>query len=891
MTTNLLTPDEKIPVTIEDEVRRSYLDYAMSVIIGRALPDVRDGLKPVHRRCLYGMWEQGNLHNKPYRKSARIVGDVLGKYHPHGESAVYDSVVRMAQDFSLRYPLVDGQGNFGSVDGDNAAAMRYTEVRLTRLSAELLGEDIDKETVDWTPNYDGSLVEPMVLPAKFPNLLVNGSTGIAVGMATNIPPHNLTEVIDATIELIRHPDATLAQLMKKLPGPDFPTGAFIHGAQGIRDAYKTGRGTVQVRARAVIEKAARGDKESIVVTEIPYQVNKAKLIERIAELVNDKKIEGVADLRDESNREGMRVVVELKRGENAQVVLNKLYALTPMQSSFGIIFLAIVENQPRVLPLSELLRHFIDHRKVVVIRRTQFDLKKAEERAHLLRGLALALANLDLVIKIIRSSKDPKEAKERLTAEVSMTRAGLEKFIGTDLGDDAGQGKGSQVLKLDEIQAQAILDMRLHRLTGLERDKIVAEFKEVLALIAKLREILGSEKLVLEIIVDELTGIRKTFGDERRTEIVAEASDIDIEDLIVEEDMVITVSRGGYIKRSPLSLYRAQRRGGKGRIGATTKEEDLVEHLFVASTHAYILAFTSKGRMHWIKVYDLPQLGPATRGKAIVNLLNLGPNERMVAMAATKDFPEDRYLVFATRNGLVKKTALSAYSNVRSGGIIAINIEDGDELLSVRITAGDDQIFIGTRQGMGIRFPEKDVRPMGRDTTGVIGVTLRKDNDVVVEMDVVDEKAQLLSVTENGYGKRSEVTEYRFQGRGGSGVINVKVTEKNGAVVGIKSVTDADQLLLITERGQLIRIKVKDIRETGRAAQGVRVIQLEEGDRVVGVAKLAEPDDAEEEAQATLPTPASPAPAESGKARGKKPGAAAFIDEDDEEDGDDEDEE
>jgi DNA gyrase subunit A len=889
MTTNLLTPDEKIPVTIEDEVRRSYLDYAMSVIIGRALPDVRDGLKPVHRRCLYGMWEQGNLHNKPYRKSARIVGDVLGKYHPHGESAVYDSVVRMAQDFSLRYPLVDGQGNFGSVDGDNAAAMRYTEVRLTRLSAELLGEDIDKETVDWTPNYDGSLVEPMVLPAKFPNLLVNGSTGIAVGMATNIPPHNLSEVIDATIELIKHPDATLGQLMRKLPGPDFPTGAFIHGAQGIKDAYKTGRGTVQVRARAIIEKAARGDKESIVVTEIPYQVNKAKLIERIAELVNEKKIDGVADLRDESNREGMRVVVELKRGENAQVVLNKLYALTPMQSTFGIIFLAIVENQPRVLPLSELLRHFIDHRKVVVIRRTQFDLKKAEERAHLLRGLALALANLDLVIKIIRSSKDPKEAKERLTAEVSMTRAGLEKFIGTALGDDAGKGKGSQVLKLDDIQAQAILDMRLHRLTGLERDKIVAEFKEVLALIAKLREILGSEKLVLDIIVEELAGIRKTFGDERRTEIVAEASDIDIEDLIVEEDMVITVSRGGYIKRSPLSLYRAQRRGGKGRIGATTKEEDLVEHLFVASTHAYVLAFTSRGRMHWIKVYDLPQLGPATRGKAIVNLLSLGPNERIVAMAATKDFPEDRYLVFATKHGLVKKTALSAYSNVRSGGIIAINIEDGDELLSVRITTGEDQIFIGTRQGMGIRFAEKDVRPMGRDTTGVIGVTLRKDSDSVVEMDVVDEKAQLLSVTENGYGKRSEVAEYRFQGRGGSGVINVKVTEKNGAVVGIKSVTDADQLLLITERGQLIRIKVKGIRETGRAAQGVRVIQLEEGDRVVGVAKLAEPDEAEEETQASLPTPAA-APAETGKARGKKPGAAAFIEDDDEDDDEDEDE-
>jgi DNA gyrase subunit A len=889
MSSNLLTPDEKIPITIEDEVRRSYLDYAMSVIIGRALPDVRDGLKPVHRRCLYGMWEQGNLHNKPYRKSARIVGDVLGKYHPHGESAVYDSVVRMAQEFSLRYPLVDGQGNFGSVDGDNAAAMRYTEVRLTRLAAELIGDDIDKETVDWTPNYDGSLVEPMVLPAKFPNLLVNGSTGIAVGMATNIPPHNLSEVVDATIELIKHPEATLGQLMKRLPGPDFPTGAFIHGAQGIRDAYKTGRGSVQVRARAMIEKAARGDKESIVVTEIPYQVNKAKLIERIAELVNDKKIDGVADLRDESNREGMRIVVELKRGENAQVVLNKLYALTPMQSSFGIIFLAIVENQPRVLPLHDLLRHFIDHRKTVVIRRTQFDLKKAEERAHLLRGLALALANLDQVIKIIRASKDPQEAKARLSAEVSMTRAALEKFIGSSLGDEGG--KGSQVLRLDEVQAQAILDMRLHRLTGLEREKIVAEFKEVLALIAKLREILGSEKLVLEIIVDELQAIKKQFGDERRTEIVDEATDIDIEDLIVEEDMVITVSRGGYIKRSPLSLYRAQRRGGKGRIGATTKEEDLVEHLFVASTHAYVLAFTSRGRMHWIKVYDIPQLGPATRGKAIVNLLNLGPNERMVAMAATKDFPEDRYLMFATKNGLVKKTALSAYSNVRSGGIIAINLEEGDSLLSVRITNGEDQIFIGTRQGQGIRFSEKDVRPMGRDTTGVIGVTLKKDNDEVVAMDVVDEKAHLLSVTENGYGKRSEVAEYRYQGRGGSGVINLKVTEKNGPVVGIKSVTDTDQLLLITERGQLIRIKVNGIRETGRAAQGVRVIQLEEGDRVVAVAKLAEAEDSEDEPQAELPVAAAPkgapGPADKGKpaaGKSRQKGETDFLGDDEDED-------
>ncbi len=880
MSSNLLTPEEKVPVTIEDEVRRSYLDYAMSVIIGRALPDVRDGLKPVHRRGLYGMWAQGNLHNKPYRKSARIVGDVLGKYHPHGEGSVYDSIVRMAQEFSMRYPLVDGQGNFGSVDGDNAAAMRYTEVRLTRLAEELIGDDIDKETVDWVPNYDGSLVEPTVLPAKFPNLLVNGSSGIAVGMATNIPPHNLTEVIDATIELIRHPDATIPMLMKKLPGPDFPTAGFIHGAEGIRDAYRTGRGTVQVRARAVIEKAARGDKETIVLTEIPYQVNKAKLIERIAELVNDKKIEGIADLRDESSREGMRVVVELKRGENAQVILNKLYTLTPMQTSFGIIFLAIVDNQPRVLPLNDLLRHFIDHRKSVVIRRTRFDLKKALERAHLLRGLALALANIDQVIKIIRASKDPKEAKERLIAEVSMARGPLEKFIGSSLSAAGEKGKSTEVLRLDETQAQAILDMRLQRLTGLEREKIVAEFREVLALIARLQEILGSEELVLEIIVEELQQIKKQFGDERRTQIVAEASEINIEDLIVEEDMVITVSRGGYIKRSPLSLYRAQRRGGKGRIGATTKEEDVVEQLFVASTHAYILAFTSMGRMHWIKVYDLPQLGPATRGKAIVNLLNLGPNERLVALAATKDFPEDRYLMFATRAGQVKKTALSAYANVRSGGIIAINVEEGDELLSVRITGGEDQIFIGTRQGMGIRFSEKDVRPMGRDTTGVIGVVLRKENDEVVEMDVVGEHSNLLSVTEKGYGKRSEVLEYRLQGRGGSGVINIRVTEKNGPVVGIKSVTDLDQLLLITQSGMLIRIKVKDIRETGRAVQGVRLIQLDEGDRVVAVAKLAEPEEIEEEPQAMLPTPGAEPPA-------SKPGAKApkapFLEEDEEE--------
>jgi DNA gyrase subunit A len=838
-----------------EEVRRSYLDYAMSVIVGRALPDVRDGLKPVHRRCLFGMWEQGNVHNKPYKKSARIVGDVMGKYHPHGDSAIYDTIVRMAQDFSMREPLVDGQGNFGSIDGDNAAAMRYTEIRLTKLAAEMIGDDIDKETVDWVPNYDGSLKEPTVLPCRFPNLLVNGSSGIAVGMATNIPPHNLGEVIDATIDLIHKPETTVAQMMRRIPGPDFPTAAYIHGAKGIRDAYSTGRGIIQMRAKASVEKQARGEKEAIIITELPYQVNKAKLIEKIAELVNEKKIDGISDLRDESDRDGIRVVVDLKRGENSQVILNKLYAQTAMQSTFGIIFLAIVEGAPRVCNLKELLQHFIDHRKTVVVRRTRFELKKAKERAHLMMGLALALGNLDLVIKIIRASNDPKEAKARLVAEVSMTRQGLEKFIGQKIEDD--KRKPSDLVHLDEIQAQAILDMRLQRLTGLEREKIVAEYREVLGLIARLKEILASESLVKEIIVTELKEIKKAFGNERRTEIVTDVTEIGVEDLIVEEEMVITVSRGGYIKRSPLSLYRAQRRGGKGRIGAATKEEDVVEHVFAASTHAYILAFTSQGRLHWIKVYDLPQLGPATRGKAIVNLLQLSPEERLVALSATKDFPEDRFLIFATKNGLIKKTPLSAYGNVRSGGINAINLEKDDELLSVRITDGTRQIFIGTRSGLGIRFAESDVRPMGRTATGVFGIRFKRNDDCVVEMEAVEEDGTILTVTENGFGKRSRAQEYRLQSRGGSGVINVKVTEKNGPVVGIKAVTDEDQVLIITQKGILIRLKVKGIRETGRAAMGVKLIDLDPEDRVVAVAKLAERDDAEEEEETAslLPPP------------------------------------
>ena len=834
---------EKIPISIEEEIRRSYLDYAMSVIVGRALPDVRDGLKPVHRRVLYGMWEQGNRAGRPYKKSARLVGDVMGKYHPHGDAAIYDTIVRMAQDFSMREVLVDGQGNFGSVDGDAAAAMRYTEIRLTRLAEEMLGDDIDKETSDWALNYDGSLSEPTVLPSKFPNLLVNGAEGIAVGMATKIPPHNLGEACDAAMLLLANPNASLAELLRVLPGPDFPTGGAILGQQGIVDAYRTGRGILQVRGRATIEKARKGDKEAIVITEIPYQVNKARLIEQIAELVNDKKLEGISAIRDESDREGMRVVVDLKRDTVTQVVLNKLFALTPLQSSFGVIFLAIVDGRPRVLPLRDMLRYFLDHRRQVVVRRTKFDLKKAEERAHLLLGLALALADIDRVIAIIRASKDPGEAKARLTSEVAFEKGALERFLGVASLDLSGAARlEGGLLKLDAVQAQAILEMRLQRLTGLERDKVVGEYREVLATIGDLRDVLARPERVTAILRGELTEIQERFGSPRRTEIEAETAELNMEDLIAEEEVVLTVTHGGYVKRSPLSLYRAQRRGGKGRTGATTKEEDVVEHLFVASTHDYLLVFTNRGRVHWVKVYDVPSLAPVARGKALVNLLQLGDGERVAALATTRTFPDDRYLIFATKNGLVKKTVLSAYGNPRATGIIAINLTEGDELLSAGITDGSRLVFLGTRNGMGIKFSETDVRGMGRDTTGVKGIELR-EGDVVVEMDLVEESSTLLAVTEHGYGKRTDVAEYRHQTRGGTGVINVRVTEKNGAVVGIKSVTDAEHLLLITEKGILIRIAASDVRETGRAAQGVKLIDLEEGDRVVAVAKLAERDE------------------------------------------------
>jgi DNA gyrase subunit A len=856
--------EERIPVSIEEEIRRSYLDYAMSVIVGRALPDVRDGLKPVHRRVLYGMWEQGNRAGRPYKKSARLVGDVMGKYHPHGDVAIYDTIVRMAQPFSMREPLVDGQGNFGSVDGDAPAAMRYTEIRLTRLAEEMLGDDIEKQTVDWQLNYDGSLEEPTVLPAKVPNLLLNGAEGIAVGMATKIPPHNLAELCDACVLLLEEPNAEAAKLLKILPGPDFPTGGVILGRHGIQEAYLTGRGILQVRGRAAVEKAAKGDRESIVISELPFQVNKARLIEQIAGLVNEKRIEGISAIRDESDREGMRVVIDLKRGEIAQVVLNQLFALTPLQSSFGIIFLAIVDGQPRVLPLRDMLRHFLDHRRQVVVRRTRFDLAKAEERAHLLLGLAIALANLDQVIAIVRGSKDPAEAKARLMSEVRVETAALERFLGDALELPKSTRREGDFLLLDDRQAQAILDMRLQRLTGLEREKIVAEHKEVVATIRDLKDILARPERVTAILKAELLDIRERFGNERKTEIAVEEGELDIEDLIAEEDVVLTITRGGYAKRSPLSIYRAQKRGGKGRTGAGTTAEDVVEHLFVASTHDYLLVFTNKGRVHWVKVYDVPSLSPATRGKALVNLISLESGETVAAMTTVREFPEDEYVLFATKNGLVKKTVLSAYGNPRAAGIIAINLEEGDELLSVGITDGTREVFLGTKNGMAIKFAETDVRAMGRDTTGVKGIELR-EGDVVVEMDLVEESGALLAVTELGFGKRTDVAEYPFQKRGGYGVINVKVAEKNGPVVGIKTVVEGDQLLLITEKGILIRFAAAGVRETGRAAVGVTLIDLEAGDRVVAVAKLAERDEeptATPEPSASEPPPTEPGPTE-----------------------------
>ena len=798
-------------VGLEDEMKRSYLDYAMSVIIGRAIPDIKDGLKPVHRRVLYAMYESGTQWNKPYKKSARIVGDVIGKYHPHGDQAAYDTLVRMAQDFSMRYCLVDGQGNFGSIDGDPPAAMRYTEVRMTRLAGELLA-DIEKDTVNFIPNYDESLTMPEVLPAKFPNLLVNGSSGIAVGMATNIPPHNLGEVVDGLIHLIQHPNVSLDKLMEYIPGPDFPTGGYIFNKQGIRDAYRDGRGIIQIRAKTKIERGDKGERDRIIVTELPFAVNKARLLETTAELVNDKKIEGIADLRDESDREGIRVVVEVKKGELPEIVLNNLYKHTALQSTFGIIMLAIVDKQPKVLTLTDMMKYFISHRQDVIRRRTKFDLKKAEARAHILEGLMIALDHLDAIIKLIRSSKSVEEAKKGL----------IERF------------------KLSPIQAQAILEMQLQRLTQLERQKIVQEYEEIKALIVKLKRILGSEKLVLDIIVDELKRIKEEYGDERRTEIRDEVvGDLRPEDLIKEEDVAVVYTSTGYVKRTSLSSYHFQIRGGKGRKGIEMKTEDVVEHLFICSTHSYLLVFTTQGRLYWLKALEVPDVGPAGRGKAIINLIDFTPDEKVRSIVAVKEFREDQFVIMLTTNGLIKKTRLSEFKNVRKGGILAMTIQPKRELFMARLTSGKNDIIIGTKLGRAIRFKESEVRPMGRQAAGVKAIRL-KPKDAVIGMIVAkDNDRFVFTASERGYGKKTEIGQYPRHRRGGQGVLNLKVGGKIGNALSIVGVAE-EELLIITVEGKVIRIKTTQFRSLSRATQGVRIINLDDKDLVCAIAKVRE---------------------------------------------------
>jgi DNA gyrase subunit A len=799
-----------LPVNLEEEMKVSYMDYAMSVIIGRALPEVRDGLKPVHRRILYAMFREGITPGKPYSKCAGIVGEVLKKYHPHGDTAVYDALVRLAQDFNMRYPLVDGQGNFGSVDGDPAAAYRYTEARLAKLAEELLA-DIDKETVDFTPNFDESTQEPVILPSRVPNLLVNGSSGIAVGMATNIPPHNLGEVTDALLMLLENPDASVADLMQAVKGPDFPTGGVIHGTKGIHDAYNYGRGLVRVRAKARVEVDHKGG-EKIIVTELPYQVNKASMLKKIAELVKDKRIEGISEMRDESDRDGIRVVLELKKGEQAQVVLNNLYRHTHMQTTYGIIMLALVGQQPHILSLKRLLGHFLQHRREVVTRRTRYELRKAQERAHILEGLKIALDHLDAVIALIKASRNPEEA-----------RTGLMEGYG-----------------LSQAQAQAILDMKLQRLTGLEREKIITEYKEVIKEIERLKAILASEALVSGIIRDELTEIKNKYADPRRTEITEETTEITIEDMITEEEMVITVSHNGYIKRNPLSAYRSQRRGGKGLIGMETRQEDYVEQLFIGSTHDYMLFFSNRGRLYWLKIYQIPEAGRAARGKAMVNLLALSEGERISTAIPVKEFKE-AFLVMFTKKGIVKKTPLEEYSNPRGKGIIALTLKPDDELIAVRMTDGLSDLIIGTRNGLAIRFNEENVRSMGRTARGVIGIRLTK-GDEVVSAEVAQEKTSLLTVTQKGLGKRTKIENYPVWGRGGKGVISIKLTEKWGKAVGLMQVRDEDEVVMITNAGKLIRTRADNISLLGRNTQGVRLMDVNGGDRVVSIGKVVEKD-------------------------------------------------
>jgi DNA gyrase subunit A len=811
----------KIPVNIEDEMKRSYMDYAMSVIIGRALPDVRDGLKPAHRRVLFGMRTMGLASNRAYRKCAKIVGEVMGNYHPHGDASIYDTLVRLAQDFNMRYPLVDGQGNFGSIDGDPPAAMRYTEARPEPL-AEAMMTDLDKETVDFVPNYDETTEEPTVLPTTFPNLLVNGSAGIAVGMATNVPPHNMREILDGVIAVIelrgQSKEARTLALLKAVPGPDFPSGGFIVGRQGVFQAQTSGRGAITLRARTEVEESKKGDRVAIVVTEIPYQVNKARLIEKIAELAREKTIEGISDLRDESDRDGMRIVIELRRGEVPEVVLNNLYKHTQLQTTFGIIMLAIVAGRPRVLSLLEIVEHFIEFRRDVVRRRTEFELRKAEARAHILEGLKIALDRLDEVIRLIRGSRSPAEARDGL-----MTG-----------------------FRLSQVQAQAILDMQLQRLTGLERQKILDELVELMKTIERLRAILSSDELLMQVVVSELKAVRERYQDERRTEIIDdESGEFRIEDLIADEDVAITVTNTGYIKRTAISTYRMQRRGGKGRIGMRTREEDFVSHLFIASTHSYIMIFSDRGRAYWLKVHAIPDAGAGGKGKAIANLVSMQDGEKIAALLAVKDFPADegqQFVVMGTRKGVIKKTDLTSFRNPRADGIIAMGVEEGDSVIAVEMSDGREQILIGTRNGMAIRFDETDVRAMGRAAYGVRGISLR-DDDEVVGMEVVRPGGTVLTVAQNGYGKRTELEEYRLTSRGGLGIINIQTSDRNGKVVGIAFVYDDDQVMLISQQGMILRTRAGDIRAIGRATQGVRLIEMEDGDEVVAVAKLAEKDD------------------------------------------------
>jgi DNA gyrase subunit A len=813
-TNNIVNDKGTTVVHIEDEMRGAYLDYAMSVIVGRALPDVRDGLKPVHRRVLYAMYDMGNTHNKPYKKSARVVGDVIGKYHPHGDVAVYDTIVRLAQDFSLRYPLVEGQGNFGSIDGDSPAAMRYTEIRMEKITDQLLA-DLDKDTVDFGPNYDDSLTEPHVLPTRIPNLLVNGSSGIAVGMATSIPPHNLTEVVQATIALIDQPSLTTDDLLQYVKGPDFPTKGLMFGGLNIRDAYRTGRGSVTMRAKAEIE-VYKGDRERIVVTEIPYQVNKAKLIEKIAELVKDKKIEGISDLRDESDREGMRIVIELKKGENSAVLLNRLYKLTQMQDNFSFNLLAIHQGQPKLFNLRDMIWAFIEHRKDVVVRRTLFELKKAEARAHILEGLKKAVENIDEVIALIKAAASPDEAKVKLISRFSFS----------------------------DIQTQAILEMRLQRLTGLEREKIIDEYQQILKLIQELKTILGSERLVFELIKTELQEVLKDYGDERRTQIVlGENSDIEAEDLITDEDTLVSITHTGYIKRTDPNQFRSQHRGGKGIKGMATGDEDFVTAIYHTNTLSYLLCFTNLGRMYWLKVYKIPEASRTAKGKAIVNLVQLQNGEKIKAILPVKEFKENEFIVMVTKNGIIKKSQLSDFSNVRASGIIAITTDDGDELINAKITDGKKDLFLSSKEGMSIRFSEEDVRPTGRTARGVIGMNI-DSNDQVIALEVLDNHAEttyeILAITENGYGKRTPVSEYRLQNRGGKGVITMKTTDKNGAVMGTRQVLAVNDVMLVSDKGQMIRIHVGEISEQGRNTQGVRLMNVAQGEKVSSFEPLAE---------------------------------------------------